>query len=92
MRLLHDEMTAEQKRQHRLFENNPMPREYQWTGEKRPFDTEKIRRSTEKGGFWTMAWEGLDLQSNIDALVKDGLVDDLGEDMRPGIQWKERTT
>jgi hypothetical protein len=71
-------------------------REYQRTGEKRPFDMEKIRRSTEKEGFWTMAWEDLDLHSNIDALIKGGLVDDLGagkyQISDAGIQWKERTT
>jgi hypothetical protein len=42
-----------------------------------------------------MAWEDLDLQSNIDALVKNGLADYLGGKYQisdSGIQWKERTT
>jgi hypothetical protein len=45
--------------------NNLMPKlikDYQWTGEKRPFNMDKIRRSSERGGFWIMAWEDLGLQ------------------------------
>jgi hypothetical protein len=65
----------------RLFENSLMPKlikDYQRTGEKKPFNMDKIRRSSERGGFWTMVWEDLDLQSNLDALVRKGWIDELG--------------
>jgi hypothetical protein len=40
--------------------NNLMPKlikYYQLTGEKTTFNMDKIRRSSESGGFWIMAWE-----------------------------------
>lgn len=92
-------MVEKQKHDEQLFENNLMPKlikEYQKTGEKRPFDLEKISRSSENGGFWTKAWEDVDLQSNADALVKNSLIDDLGGGLyqisEVGILWKERAS
>ena len=29
-----------------------------------------------RGGFWTMAWEDLDLQRDLDALVRNGWIDE----------------
>lgn len=56
---------------------------------------EKIRRSSENGGFWTKAREDIDLRSNVDALVRNGLVDDLGGGLyqinEAGIMWQEKT-
>jgi hypothetical protein len=40
-----------------------------------------------------MAWKSLDLQSNIDTLVRNGWVDDVGGEYQisdTGIVWKER--
>jgi hypothetical protein len=91
-------MVEKKKHDEQLFENKLMPKlikEYQKTGEKRPFDLEKIRRSSENEGFWTKAWEDIDLQSNVDALVRNGLVDDLGGGLYQisgtGILWEETT-
>lgn len=68
-------------------------KDYQRTGEKRPFNMDKITRSSERGGFWTMAWGGLDLQKNIDALVRKGWIDDIGggeyQVSDTGIGWEE---
>jgi hypothetical protein len=47
--------------------------------EKITFDMDKIRRPSERGGFGRMAWEDLDLQSNLDSLVRKGWIDEIGE-------------
>jgi hypothetical protein len=92
-------MVEKKKHDEQLFENNLMPKlikEYQKTGERRPFDLEMIRRSSENGGFWTKAWEDIDLQSNVDALVRNGLIEDLGRGLyqisEVGILWERETT
>jgi len=54
---------------------------------------DKIRRSSERGGFWTTVLEDLDLQSNLDALVMKGWIDELGgreyQISDAGIEWND---
>jgi hypothetical protein len=93
-------LTSDQEREEshheKLFENNIMPkliREYIDTGVKVPFDLKRIRRFTEDEGLSTRAWDEKDLKSVVDALVRKGLVDDIGEGRYrisdSGLEWKE---
>jgi hypothetical protein len=95
-------MTSDQEREEshheKLFENNIMPkliREYMDTGVKVPFDLKRIRGFTEEEGLSTRAWDDRDLQSVVDTLVRNRLVDDLGEGRYrisdTGLEWKEST-
>jgi hypothetical protein len=95
-------MTSDQEREElhheKLFENNIMPkliREYMDTGVKVPFDLKRIRGFTEEEGLSTRAWDDRDLQSVVDTLVRNRLVDDLCEGRYrisdTGLEWKEST-
>ena len=71
-------------------------KDYQRTGEQRTFIMDKIRRSSERGRFWTMAWEDLDLQRDLDALVRKGWIDENRwrriSISDAGIGWKDEMT
>ena len=49
-----------------------------------------------RGGFWTMAWEDLDLQRDLDALVRNGWIDENRwrriSISDAGIGWKDEMT
>lgn len=71
------------------------PLENTWTRVKVPFDLKRIRGFTEEEGLSTRAWDDRDLQSVLDTLVRNRLLDDLGEGRYrisdTGLEWKVPT-
>lgn len=71
------------------------PLENTWIRVKVPFDLKRIRGFTEEEGLSTRAWDDRDLQSVVDTLVRNRLVDDLGEGRYrisdTGLECKEPT-
>ena len=71
-------------------------KDYQRTGEQRSIQYGQDQRSSKRGGFWTMAWEDLDLQRDLDALVRKGWIDENSwrriSISDAGIGWKDEMT
>ncbi|MGH9974766.1 MAG: hypothetical protein ACRD8Z_02875 [Nitrososphaeraceae archaeon] len=75
-------------------------KEYNETGETKPFDKLKIRNMArdDPPGFTTGAWDETYLQNELDALVLKGLIEERGKDDDKGdiqyqisnhsLQWK----
>ena len=65
-------------------------KEYNETGEKKPFDKIKIRNMARDNplGFTTRGWDETYLQNELDALVLKGLIEELGKDDKGDIQYQ----
>ena len=64
--------------------------EYNEIGEKKPFDKIKIRNMARDNppGFTARAWDEAYLQNELDALVLEGLIEELGKDDKSKIQYQ----
>jgi hypothetical protein len=65
-------------------------KEYNETGEKKPFDKIKIRNMARDDllGFTTRAWDETYLQNELDDLILKGLIEELERDDKGDIRYQ----